>query len=199
MAANEFHIFHLDKDPRECAKNHCDIHVASKIGEYARHLSTAHRLIDGVQWQGRNTHGQQVTRYFLKDPVLDRALYKATHINHPSAVWTRESYENYTWLYDMWLALSEEFTYRFDKIHSVYQKTHFLLLVPPENIKTKGFVQPFAVDDYRDNYWENRAKTQWTRRSIPEWWHERVRETGESSHGGKGEWTTSTTGGSDHL
>ena len=29
------------------------------------------------------------------DPVMETTLYKASHINHPSGIWTRECRENY--------------------------------------------------------------------------------------------------------
>ena len=43
-------IFFLDKDPRECARQHCDKHVVKMVIETAQLLSTAHRLLDGKQW-----------------------------------------------------------------------------------------------------------------------------------------------------
>ena len=43
-------IFFLDKDPRECARQHCDKHVVKMVIETAQLLSTAHRLLDGKEW-----------------------------------------------------------------------------------------------------------------------------------------------------
>ena len=65
-------IFYLHKDPKTCAEMHCDKHVVKMVLEYAQLLSTAHRVLDGDEW-------------------ADKAqLYKATHKNHPSAIWARE-------------------------------------------------------------------------------------------------------------
>jgi len=83
-------IFYLDKDPRICAENHCDKHCVKMILEYAQLLSTAHRVLDGDPNQELPDGRQDV-------------LYKATHVNHPSAVWVRQNEANYKWLYKMWI------------------------------------------------------------------------------------------------
>lgn len=175
MTQNRLHIFHLHEDPRICAQQHCDQHVDIKIVEYALHLSTAHRLIDGHRFVGRTTRGAIIDRWFMTDPMLNRVLYKAKYSSHPSAVWTRRGYENYTWLYDVWVALAEEYTYRFDKIHNVYRKMHYHLLVPPEKMEAIGEVTEASdsIEKFRTNYWVNRSTATYTRRGVPDWWTER--------------------------
>ena len=96
-------IFYLDNDPDACAEQHCDKHVVKMCIEYAQLLSTAHRVIDGNEWEGRTVNGRRVKRYFLEDPLMNENVYKACHVNHPSAKWVRDSRENYNWLYDMWM------------------------------------------------------------------------------------------------
>ena len=49
-------IFYLDNHTHRCAKQHCDKHVVKMIIEYAQLLSTAHRVIDGIEYH----------HYFLK-------------------------------------------------------------------------------------------------------------------------------------
>jgi len=44
-------IFYLNKDPKVCAEQHCDKHVVKMIVEYAQLLSTAHRVIDGEEYE----------------------------------------------------------------------------------------------------------------------------------------------------
>jgi hypothetical protein len=46
-------------------------------------------------------------------------LYRTTHINHPSAVWVRQSDKNYIWLLQLLDALCKEYTYRYGKVHKV--------------------------------------------------------------------------------
>jgi len=88
-------IFYLDHNVKQCAAEHCDKHVVKMCIEYAQLLSTAHRVIDGDEWDGRSVNGRRIKRYFHPDPVMNEELYKACHVNHPSAIWTRASVENY--------------------------------------------------------------------------------------------------------
>ena len=43
--------------------------------------------------------------------------YKPVMLNHPSTIWARKSMHNTKWLYEHGLALCEEFTHRYGKIH----------------------------------------------------------------------------------
>ena len=45
-------LFYLSKDPTECATLHCDKHVVKMIIEYAQLMSTAHRMLDGEEYEG---------------------------------------------------------------------------------------------------------------------------------------------------
>ena len=91
-------IFYLSNDPAECARFHNDRHVIKMILETSQLLSTAHRVLDGTLSVGRSASGRKKTSYVLMDQ-REPVLYSATHINHPSAIWVRQSYANYVWLY----------------------------------------------------------------------------------------------------
>ena len=94
-------IFYLDNDTRVCAEMHNDKHLVKMILEYAQLLSTAHRYLDGTPTVVRRvTTGRRHTQYILSND-LDGVLYSATHINHPSAVWVRQSDSNYMWLAEL--------------------------------------------------------------------------------------------------
>ena len=56
-------IFFVDRDPEQCARDHCDKHVCKMVIEYGQLLSTAHRVLDG-------------------DDAPDE-VYKIAHKNHP--------------------------------------------------------------------------------------------------------------------
>jgi hypothetical protein len=71
-----------------------DRHVVKMILESAQLLSTAHRVLDGVAVIGGKLGGRKKTEWVLDDARQD-VLYKATHMNHPSAIWARKSVENY--------------------------------------------------------------------------------------------------------
>ena len=134
-------IFYLDPDPKICAEYHCDKHVVKMIIEYAQLLSTAHRVLDGVpQRLRRETTGRQYTSYSLPDN-RDDMLYRATHINHPSAIWVRQNQQNYQWLYSLFVELCTEYTYRYGKIHAC-EKLLDALRSTPTNIPIGDFFAP---------------------------------------------------------
>lgn len=139
-------IFHIDHDPVIAARNLVDKHVVKMILEYAQLMSTAHRILDEND-----------------NPIL----YKATHVNHPSAIWVRGSKENYEWLYDHFVETCKEYTRRYGKIHLTEQKLLNVLKSSPINIPqvpmTKfkcampnEYIVDCPVESYRNYY--NHAK-----------------------------------------
>lgn len=140
-------IFYLDPDPQTCAEMHVSKHVVKMIIEYAQLMSTAHRFLDGYEEiEKRYVHGSMPARYrntkvWRLNDARDATLYKATHINHPSAIWCRENKENYKWLYDMWVCLCDEYTYRYGKIHAC-ARLKDALYHAPDNIPDGEFFAP---------------------------------------------------------
>lgn len=156
-------IFVLDTDPYIAAQQHCDKHVVKMILETAQLLCTAHRILDG-------------------DDNVDPVLYRTTHKNHPSAIWVRESNNNYNWAWCLFDGLCKEYTRRYGKVHMTETKLLKKLYRPPRNIpiyyKTP---QPQCMPDeykcnnvveaYR-NYYRGAKATfaTWKNASTPEWW-----------------------------
>lgn len=136
-------IFYLDEDVTECARMHVDKHCVKMILEYAQLLSTAHRVIDGTLLTGISDKGHKRTSWILPDDRND-VLYKATHINHPSAVWVRESRANYKWLWKLLEALCSEYTYRYSKVHKVQREglLEELRFVPGNMCVLPEFTEP---------------------------------------------------------
>lgn len=87
-------IFVLDRNPVLAARYHGDKHVVKMILETAQLLSTA-----------------------LHELGIPDVPYKPTHLNHPCAVWTRHSRENFYWLGALGYALCFEYRWRYDKVH----------------------------------------------------------------------------------
>lgn len=172
-------IFYLDPEPRKCAEQHCDKHVVKMILEYAQLLSTAHRVLDGDQTVGLSDAGRKQTRYVLPDS-REPVLYAATHINHPSAVWVRQSSRNYDWLYVMWRELMSEYTHRYLKRHAC-EKLVTQLRKLPYNIPQGTFTEPppampdyckvpgDSIKSYRNYYIKEKARFAKWKTITPQW------------------------------
>jgi hypothetical protein len=176
-------IFYLDNDVTKCAEMHNDKHVVKMILEYAQLLSTAHRVLDGTICDGFSDSGRRKKTYTLSDSRND-ILYSATHINHPSAVWVRQSDTNYKWLQSMLVTLCKEYTYRYDKVHKCERdglveqlarlpdtipSGHFTEPTPamPDEVKVAGN----SIKSYRNYYINNKTHlASWKKRNKPEWY-----------------------------
>ncbi len=133
-------IFYLDRNPQICAEMHLDKHVVKMIIEYAQLMSTAHRVLDGEEYYDLTANNRKIKRWRLKDD-REAKLMKASHVNHPSAVWVRQSKENYVWLYQMWVCLLQEYTYRYGKNHACARLIDTLAEIP-HNLQEKPFSEP---------------------------------------------------------
>lgn len=179
-------IFYLDRDSKLAAQQHCDKHVVKMIIEYAQLLSTAHRILDGNMYLSKTANGRNIKRWKLDD-YREPILYKASHINHPSAVWAREELSHYQWLWNLASELCQEYRHRYggttDKQHKtslVIQKLSFA----PNNIKRNGvFTEPpqampddvkvagDSIAAYRNYYKVHKARfAKWTNRETPDWY-----------------------------
>ena len=176
-------IFALSDCPKRSAEMMCDKHVVKMIIETAQLLSTAHRMLDGEQYTDRTANGRRIKRWLHSNSNMEATLYKASHINHPSAVWARKTSKNYRWLYDHFKALCSEYTYRYGKVHLTEEKLLDILSVLPKNIPLgEETIMPqampdkyktsYVVDAYRRYYiGEKNGFAKWTKRPIPDWWN----------------------------
>lgn len=173
-------IFYLHNDPVKCAEMHVDKHCVKMIVEYAQLLSTAHRVLDGIQVVGVSKNGRKQIRHVLDDD-RDGVLYSATHINHPSAVWVRQSDKNYDWLYSLFQSLMSEYTHRYGKVHAT-SKLELYLARFPKNIPLKEFTEPTpampdqykvpgdSIQSYKNYYLgEKQYMFAWKNRTNPDW------------------------------
>ena len=173
-------IFYLDHDTKKCAQMHVDKHCVKMILEYAQLLSTAHRILDGKETIEQTKTGRRVKRWSLPDD-RDGVLYSATHVNHPSARWVRESVDNYNWLFQMFIDLMREYTFRYGKIHSCARLIPHLKN-PPKNLSSNGFTQPTpampdqykvagdSIQSYKNYYLGDKQRMfSWKNRNTPSW------------------------------
>jgi hypothetical protein len=175
-------IFYLNTDTKECAKQHLDKHVVKMILEYAQLLSTAHRLLDGTEYEGRTVSGTRKAMRWLLNDERETGLYMASHMKHPSGIWCRETSENYNWLYSLWRDLMREYTFRYGK-HHVAEKLIPYLDNMPTNIKS-GQITPMpqcmpdqykvpgnSIQAYHNYYIGDKQRfAVWTNRPIPQWY-----------------------------
>lgn len=177
-------IFILDENPTKAAKYQCDKHVVKMILESAQLLSTAHRVLDGVE-STIIVNNRRKKIWSLNDE-RESNLYAATHVNHPCNLWSRESCSNYFWLFDHFESLMWVYAYRYGKYHACTKLVDYLQH-PPNNIEDKKLT-PFAIcmneEDYPNckvkndpilsyrNYYKqkyNKMQMHWTADKIPEW------------------------------
>ena len=112
---------------------------------------------------------------------MDNQLYLATHVNHPSGIWTRASTDHYNWLYDLWENLHDEYTKRYNKVHLTFKKLSSILEQTPANMPVAGWCdpppampdyckKPDIVDAYRNFYRIEKAPFATWKTQTPHWW-----------------------------
>lgn len=179
-------IFYLDPSADLCAQYHTDKHVVKMILEYAQLLSTAHRVLDGKEWIELSSSGRKQKVYKLLDGTFDFHLYKATHINHPSARWVRNSFHNYNFLFELWVNLLNEYTHRYGKVHKSARLLDLLSYTPerindttefsepwramPDEYKISRCIDDYTVKSYRAYYNGDKSHLfNWKSRDVPYW------------------------------
>lgn len=182
-------IFILSKDPVEAAQLQCDKHVVKMIVESAQMLSTAHRMLDGYVEKRPSKSGKRMVNYWVH-PIqnMEDNLYKAVHHGHPCTVWTMQTNANYEWHYKHFIALCDEYAYRYGKVHATDTKLRNVLRKPPSGIKWSNLYTDFPlamqhepqcmhegdpVRSYQEYYQtkQDRFKMIWTKRDVPEWFN----------------------------
>lgn len=183
-------LFILHKDPIIAAQMQCDKHVPKMIVESAQMLSTAHRVLDGKLTRRPSKSGKTMVKYWdlyegQDDLEAETIYYKAVHVGHPCTQWTMRSSANYDWHYQHFIALCDEYTYRYGKNHKTAVQLGGPLYSKPRNLP-EGPLTPFElamksnpecialgdpVKAYRAFYQtkQHRFKMVWTKRPVPEW------------------------------
>ena len=174
-------IFMLDTDINKCASAHTYKHVIKMILEYSQLLCTAHRVIDGTLVQVVSKSGRNKKHYSLSDD-RESFLYIATHVNHPSAVWTRINSANYSWLANLAVQLCLVYSNHAGRTHKCQPLLEWLANNIPQNIKCEDTMTPLLlampevyhtsdpVKSYRA-YYNNEKKHlfDWRHSETPAW------------------------------
>ena len=175
-------IFYLSEDQKTCAEMHNDKHCVKMIVEYAQLLSTAHRVLDGEEYYDKTKNGRRIKRWRMDSEYMEEGLMKASHVNHPSNQWLRQSKANYEWLLGLWIRLLNEYTYRYGRTHKCIERMPYFASAP-KNIPDAPFTEPTqampedvkrgdsSIIAYRNYYIFYKYKmAKWTKRRIPDWW-----------------------------
>ena len=176
-------IFVLDENPIVAAQQSCDKHVVKMILETGQMLSTAHRVLDGVEYydMSKGDRPRKIKRWRLDDG-RENVMWKASFVGHPCTQWCMKTDLNYNWLSRHGVALCEEYTHRYGKTHKSEKLLRLLNDIFPINIDL-GELTPFAqampeqyktkraVQAYQNYYHGEKAYfAKWTNRDAPEWW-----------------------------
>jgi len=162
-------IFTFSLQAEDNPRQLIDKHVVKMLLEHCQLLSTAHRV-----------YGSSVAVETMR----------STHVGHPSTQWVLENSANYLWLLAYTLELAEEYSFRYNRVHSVVSSGMLrrLQTLPWYPLEGRPVLSPVRVamkpefkvgkvrswtntiDSYRNYY--VRAKigfSAWTGREPPEW------------------------------
>lgn len=143
-------IFVLDTNPVVAAQMQCDKHVVKMILESAQIMST-----------------------------IAGGPYKPTHAKHPCTLWAAANRTNFNWLGIHALALCEEYTHRYGKVHKcqdiiarLINKQHQLPVGVSEFVQCmpEQYKHTDPVMAYRRYYHSKSDFARWTKRGAPYWW-----------------------------
>jgi hypothetical protein len=111
--------FYSNSDPHLAAEALCKVLARKMIVESAQLLSTAHHVLDG------------------QSPA-----YRPTHVNHPVAVWVRESAGNYCWLHRHMCHLGDLYAADSGRTHKTISDHAATLSALPRSIRAVGMTEP---------------------------------------------------------
>ena len=162
----EMNIFYLSRDPKEIAKQLCDKHIVKMPLESAQMLSTS--------WWAKTKYNDE-TKFVLKQ------IYRPVHIGHPSTVWTMQTEANYLWHYDLFVAMLDEYSRRYNKVHGSSKLLELLKespveggeFYPPPQCMPDEYKTEDTILAYRNYYINEKARfARYTNGTAPEWLEE---------------------------
>ena len=173
-------LFILDQSAITAAKYNADTHVCKIILESAQMLALAHQ------------HHHKPFGATSPQALRDGKYSPQSQRNNPISVWVRSTLGNYSWTADHAIALCEEYTDRYNKIHSTQPIIEYLYNNPPmgDNQQITEFVQsmpddvkgPDPVQAYRKYYVHyKRHLIRYRNGNMPTWYAQELHQLLESS------------------
>lgn len=121
-------IFFLSLIPAEIAEMSCDQHVVKIQLEICQMLYTAWYFANEEAFVGENAP-------FTKDGK--RRGYRPAHKKHPMTMWVGSSLENYLYACEIGIALTLEYTRRYNKVHTCAEHLIWLRNHHPSHFEEK--------------------------------------------------------------
>ena len=166
---DRMNVFILDDNMEKSVSYYANAHVVKILLEMGQLLSNGYRELF-------NDH---------LTAEIDSIIYKETHKNHPWSVWTRESIDNWLWLFAKFSCLSVEYSYRYGRIHKTFEKlypvfmavsrdidklTHINISPVPLCMPEQYRVKDNPVQSYRNYYLGEKSHLfDWKVRKTPYW------------------------------
>jgi hypothetical protein len=156
-------IFFLASDPKESVSYYVNTHVNKILIEIAQMLSTAHYY-----------YNPKYNSYFYYKPVMK---------NHPMNKWVRQNTANYNYAYKLYIALCEEYKYRFGRTHLSENYKDALKYAPISIPSSNKITQPplcikedcildNTIESYRMYYIQHKKHlAKWKNRDKPYWYY----------------------------
>ena len=112
-------IFALSKSPSQSAIEMLDKHIVKMPTETCQMLHTNILYMEYIKKHDKEPTLNELKVFHWHN---DSPLMKPAMLNHPSTIWARQSLANFRWLYQHGLALCEEYTHRYGKVHGTHQR-----------------------------------------------------------------------------
>ena len=183
----EINIFILDYDMKKNVEAYCDAHIVKMQLESVQLLCTAYWVDRVLGHKPKLTIDEQkLIKKIAYNLVEEQKLpyYKPiSNMNHPCAIWVRESLENYKYLKELTYYMHDEWKIRYKHPATKLHKAVGVLneLPDPVNLpssKLTDFAQAVlpkhkhkdAVTAYRNYYIDSKAKIAKWKTKPPIWW-----------------------------
>jgi len=163
-------IFALSECPVESAQQVVDKHVVKMPTESCQMLHTNMLHFMFLEEFRREPTLRELKAFYNENSDL-HFLMKPAMLNHPSTIWARQSLPNMNWLLRHSLALCEEYTYRYRKVHGsqrrIQEAVEWSYFCNAELFPSMHFTPPTIAmfDAYRldrSNYFvENPRASEW--------------------------------------
>ena len=190
-------IFILDSNIIKSAEYHNDFHVRKQVVEYAQILATIKRKHTGklesvyrIKYDSEKVKMHKFKLYVLPEDkfiyrfglkIMDKPKIPVNvYEYHPCVLWAQKSSANYQYLYKLFIALSNEYFYRFQKFNGASNYAAYLSKSPTffqhhltdfVQVVNDGCKNKNPIIAYRSYYLKNkRHLATWRNRSIPHWY-----------------------------